>query len=134
MPVGFALPGVRELQQAGFLEGSRSELHADRTAVRCEAAGNAHAGETRERSRNRVKVAEVGGHRVALLAEVIGDARGHRGDDRVNRRESRTEFVSNQAADLLGLQVISVVVAMRQHIGADHDAALRRDLRCGCGG
>jgi hypothetical protein len=34
------------------------------------------------------------------------------------------EVLRDQAADLLRLQVVGVVVAVAQHIGADHDAAL----------
>src|SRR3546814_14984386 len=39
-------------------------------------------------------------------------------------RPRRLEIARNQRADLLRLRVISVVIARRQHIGADHDPAL----------
>jgi hypothetical protein len=38
--------------------------------------------------------------------------------------EDLLEIALDQRADLLRLHVIGVVVAGRQHIGADHDAAL----------
>jgi hypothetical protein len=38
--------------------------------------------------------------------------------------EHRFEIVRDQAADLLRLQVVGVIVAVAQHVGADHDAAL----------
>ena len=46
--------------------------------------------------------------------------------------EDVLEVALDQRADLLRLQVVGVVVAGRQHIGADHDAAL--DLAAEAGG
>jgi len=38
--------------------------------------------------------------------------------------ESLDEIVGDQAADALGLQVVGIVIAVRQHVGANHDAPL----------
>ena len=38
--------------------------------------------------------------------------------------KARLEVVGDHAAQLLRLQVVGVVVAVREHVGADHDAAL----------
>jgi hypothetical protein len=45
---------------------------------------------------------------------------------------SSLEVALDQRADLLRLQIVGVVIAGRQHIGADHDAAL--DLAAETGG
>ena len=47
-----------------------------------------------------------------------------RPDDDVDLREGPIEVILNEAANLLCLAVVGVVITGRQCIGADHDAAL----------
>ena len=59
--------------------------------------------------------------------------RARRGDDRVEaRRPDRVEVALDQRADLLGLQVVGVVVAGRERVGAEHDPALHLARRSRC--
>ena len=69
----------------------------------------------------------------ALLAEREGRRRRRRRQDRVDacsNASSKSRLISVRT--FCALQVIGVVIAGREHIGADHDAAL--DLRAEAGG
>ena len=72
-----------------------------------------------------VDVRQVHLHGVArFLAELEGGTRCGRTGDDVTLLEGVVEVVGDQAAQTLCLQVVGIVVAVRQHIGADEDAAL----------
>ncbi len=62
--------------------------------------------------------------RATLRAEREGGRRRRRRQDRVDLFEGVIEVALDERAHLLRLQVIGVVIARRQHIGADQDAAL----------
>src|SRR5690606_15201784 len=86
------------------------------------------AGDAGEVGGNGVDVLEVGRHRVtAFLADFPGQVRRGRAEDHVDVLEGADKVVLDQPADLLGLDVVGVVVTGRQCVGADHDAAF--DLR-----
>ena len=71
----------------------------------------------------------------ALLAQLPGDRRRDRPGDHVAASESRLEVVGDHATHLLRLQVVGVVVAVRKHVRAEHDAALHlgaEALGAGC--
>ena len=89
-----------------------------------DSAGHAHAGKTGQRRGHRVEIAQVGRHRIGLGAEVVGRRRGDGAHDDVDLLEGRVELLRDQAAHLLRLDVVGVVVAVREHVGADQDAAL----------
>ena len=57
-------------------------------------------------------------------AELEGDRRAGRRDERVDLLEGLVEVALDQRADLLRLQVVGVVVAGRERVRAEHDAAL----------
>src|SRR3546814_4467511 len=83
--------------------------------------------------RHRRNAGEVGGDRVdvveihrdrivGLAAERKRDIGRGRPEHQIDTFERATEVFVNQLADLLRLQVVRVVVAMTEHVGADHDA------------
>src|SRR5690606_10954084 len=109
-----------------------------------DAGGQAVLGETRGQGDAR-GAGEVGGdggdvvhvHRggvVDLLAEAEGDGgRGRRGEH-VDLLEGSGEVALDEGADLLGAAVVGVVVAGREGIGAQQDAALDLVAEAGAAG
>ena len=93
-----------------------------------------------QRHRHRAEVVQVHRQRIGGLgAELERDARRGRRDDEVDVRPRVGEVARDQRADLLGAAVVGVVVAARQRVGAEHDAALDLGaeallarLRCTC--
>ena len=70
--------------------------------------------------------AEVHGQRVLrLLAEAEGDRRGRRADEHVELLERGGVLLRDDGADLLRLAVVGVVVAGRERVRPEEDAALR---------
>ena len=100
------------------------QLQAHRRAV-YQPRGHRHAGQACQVDCQGVNIFQVHGHRViGLGAQGEGRPRcGGSGDD-VDLLETVHEILLDQAAHLLGLLVIGIVVARRQGIGADQDAAL----------
>mmetsp|Transcript_68802 Transcript_68802/g.161867 ORF Transcript_68802/g.161867 Transcript_68802/m.161867 type:complete len:253 (-) Transcript_68802:230-988(-) len=116
---------MRGVQQLPFLEVVADQLQAHGHAAVTAADRHAHAGQAGQRAGQREDVGQIRLGRVVLaLAVLPGNGRGHRAGDQVTLREGLLEVVGDHAAQLLGLQVVGVVVAVREHIGADHDAAL----------
>ena len=75
---------------------------------------------------DREQVGEVHGERVLrLLAELEGDGRRGRADEEVVVLEGGRVLLRDDGAHLLGLAVVGLVVAGRERVGADQDAALR---------
>ena len=71
-----------------------------------------------------VDVRQVHLHGVTrFFTELEGSARCRWAGDHVTLFESRVEIVGDQTANPLCLQIVGIVVAVRQHIGADEDAA-----------
>ena len=105
------------------------DLQAGRQAgVAGEASGHGHAAHARQVQRQGEQVEHVHCQRVVgLLAELEGSGRRHGCDDRVDLLVGLGEVPGNQVAYALSLQVVGVVVADGQGVGAQHDAAL--DLR-----
>src|SRR5471032_955433 len=133
VPVGRQLILVRDVQQLGFAEVVTDDLQSDRALgvllALAEAARDRHAGQAGQAGRQREDIGQVVGHRVVgLVAEVPRDGRRDRSHDdvadRVRAVQHRLEILRDQAADFLRFQIVGVVVAVAQHIGADHDAAL----------
>jgi len=87
--------------------------------------GDGHARQAGEVGGNRVDVVQVHGHRVVGLgAEWEGGGRAGGAQDDVHLLEGAAEVVADEVADLLGLEVVGVVVAGGEDVGSDHDAPL----------
>src|SRR3989344_9159128 len=96
---------------ADYLESDR---HIARSA---QSARNGYAGQASQVNRYRVDVFQIQRQRVGnLLPYFECRGRRYRADDGIDFFESIVEVLSQQGADLLGFQVISVVVSRRQRI------------------
>ena len=97
--------------------------------------GQRHAGDAGEVGRDGGDVVEVHGHRVVeLVAELERRGRCGRADQHVDLLEGRREVVRDEPAHLLRLAVVGVVVAARQRVGAEDDAALHLVAEAGVAG
>ena len=84
------------------------ELKPDRTATRTEADRHRQPGQTGKRSAKGIDVGEITGDRiVALVAEIPGHRGRNRTGDQVDLSEGCVEILSDQAAQLLSLQVMA---------------------------
>ncbi len=126
MPVGRLLEAVRDVEDPRLVEVVALELQADRQAVG-------------RRSRTGIDIAG-GPVRLAAMVKMsfryictgssvfapsLNAARGRgRPRDDVAALEARAKSSRDQPAHLLRLQVVGVVVAVREHVGADQDAPL----------
>src|SRR5690554_1373112 len=125
VPVGDLLVAMRHIEQAGFVEMIADELQAHRHGVRAETAGQRHAWHAGEVDGDGVEVGQIPLHRVVgLRAEFPGGGRANRAGDHVAGLEGVGEVAGDEATQLLRLQVIGVVVAVREYVGADQDAPL----------
>ncbi len=122
---------LRGLDGAGYAESGsliqmRGEnLHADGKAGRGCAAGYSDAANAGETGGNSVDVGKIHGEGVAcLLAELEGGRGRGGGDDSVDLSEGAEELLGEQAADLLGLAVVGVVIAGGEGVSAKQNAAL----------
>src|ERR671917_499224 len=134
-PIQLRLQGVLEVrdllsgagcaQEHDFGEVVAHELDADRQAVG-ETPGDAYGGDTGEVHGDGAEVLVVHSEWVVdLLADTERHARCGRGDEDVVAGEGGAKVLDDAGANLLGLGVVGVVVARREGVGAEHDAALR---------
>ena len=124
MPVGDLLILVGNVEQAVLAEVRADQLHADGQAVDLAARvrQRRNAGQV---DADGVDIRQVHLHGVAgLFAELEGGARRGRAGDDVALLEGCIEVVGDQTANALCLQIVGVVVTVRQHVGADENAAL----------
>ena len=113
MPIGRQLVLMGDAEQLRFLEIVGHELQSDRAVFRAESAWNAHAGNPGQAARNGVKVGQVHGHGIGrLLAKTESDTGGHRAGDHVALTKGLLEFIGDDAAYLLRLNIVGVVVAV----------------------
>ena len=125
MPVGRLLEPVRDVQHRRLGEIVALDLQPDRQAVAVEAAGDRHGRRAREVRGHREDVVQVHRDRiVGLGADRKRRRRRGRTHDHVAASVRAAKVVGDQAAHLLRLQVIRVVVAVRQHVGADENPTL----------
>ncbi len=111
-------------EQGGLVEGAPHQLQPDRQAPG-QPAGHREAGQGRQVAGDGEDVGQVHLQRVAgLLAQPEGRARRHRPGHHVAALEGGVEVAPDQGADLLGPQVVGVVVAGAERVGAQHDAPL----------
>ncbi len=126
---GRALVGVGVAQQRAFGEQRGGELQAHRHRPRA-AVGHDRAARHRERRQpgqragDRVVVHQVHRDRIALGVEAERRRGGGRRRDDVAALERAREVLGDPRARLLRLDVVGVVVAGRERVGADQDAPL----------
>ena len=103
MPVGGLLPCISQMQELRFGEVFTKKLQTDWTTVRMDAAGHGNAGQTGKRSRNRIKVREVGGNRIGISPKIVSRTSGNRTSNGIDLTESLMEFTRNEATNFLSL-------------------------------
>lgn len=115
---------MRCAKNFGFGEVIADKLYADGQSAAAETCGQGQGGQAGKVDGDGVDVGKVHLHGIVdVAAEFRGGSGRSRGEDEITLREGRLKIVGNEAAQLLGFQVIGVVVAVRQHISTDHDAA-----------
>src|SRR5436190_7821409 len=125
MPVGRLLVAMGDAEELRFGKVIAGELQADRQAGVVEPTGHGKRRQSGERRRDGEDVIEVHLHRIiAFRADGERGGGGGGPEDDIALRERLHEIARDQAADLLRLEVIGVVVAVRKNVGADEDAPL----------
>src|SRR5829696_6793621 len=119
------LDGAGSLEQHRLGEMVAHELDAHGEPLR-QAAGDAYRGNAGEVHGDGAEVLIVHGERVVdLLADPKRHRRRGRADEHLVARKGLPEILYYLRAHLLGLGVVSVVVAAGESIGTEHDAPLR---------
>ena len=106
------------------MERLADELGADGQAALRETTGDADRGQTGEIHPDRVDVAEIEGERVGFFPELERGHRRGRRQERVDLAEGVEKILPDERADFLRAEVVGVVVAGAEHVGAEDDAAL----------
>ena len=116
----------RGAEQRRLVEGAPDQLQPDRQPVPGVQSGrHREARQRRQVAGDGVDVGQVHLQRVVdLLARAEGDGGRDRAGHHVAPLEGPVEVAADQRADLLGLQVVGVVVAGRERVGPEHDAPL----------
>ncbi len=123
MPVGLPLPGVRGREQPLLREMRSDDLQADRQSVD-QTAGHRHRRQAGQIRADGIDVVQVHRDRiVGLRADRECGRRRRRSHQHVDFAECALEVGIDEAPHLLRLQVVGVVIAGRQHVGAGHDTA-----------
>ena len=124
MPIAHQLHLMRCTEDFGFGEVVTDKLHTDGQSVTAETCGQGQGGQSCQIHCDGVDVGKVHLHGIVDVAAEFGGGGGRSwGKDEITLRECRLKIVGNEAAQFLGFQVIGIVVAVRQHISANHDAA-----------
>ncbi len=109
-----------DLEHRRLVQRLADDLQAQRQAVGVEPGRHRNARQAGQVRRHREDVVQVHRHRVDLLvAEREGGRRRGRRQDGVDLAPDLVEVLGDAAADLQRLDVVGVVEAGRQHIGAD---------------
>src|SRR6185312_2528745 len=112
-----------EAEHAHLVEVSGQNLHADRETGHGVAARHAHAGNTGQIAGDRVDIRQIHFHRiVGLFAQLERRRRGYRSDNSVHFTECIVKILRDQSADLLGLQIVSIVITRAENVSSQHDA------------
>ena len=117
---------VRDVEHASFREIVAHDLQAYRPAFVAESAGDGHAGKAGEVAPEwyRCRTGTSAPDR-AVLAPRSNATLGEVGPTmRSQCSKACGKVLRDQAAHLLCLEIVGIVVAVREHIGADQDAAL----------
>ncbi len=125
MPIAHQLQLVCHLQQPGFAQVVADQLQAHGHGCGTKTGGQAQARQTGQRGRQGVDVGQIGGKRIGGFGtDGPGHAGGHRAGDEVAVGKGGLKILRDQAPDLLRLEVVGIVVAVAEHVGAQQDAAL----------
>src|ERR1700738_4873446 len=112
-----------DLQYRLLVEGAADDLQAERQPVAGERGRHRDRRQACQIRRHGEDVVQIHRDRVVgLLADRESRRRRSRGQDAVDQLERRREVARNQGAHPLRLQVIGIIIAGRQHIGADQHA------------
>ena len=124
VPVRFALEHAGGAEQPIFRERGAEELNADRQARLALAGRQGDARQTGEVGADGIDVGQVHRQRIVdQLADFERRRRRHGREEQVARLEGPIEIVANQPADFERLEIIGVVIAGREGVVAQHDAA-----------
>src|SRR4051812_15421679 len=112
-------------EQRLLVERTADQLQPKRQTLGVLAGGHGDARQSGHVHRHRKDVVEIHLDRIgALFADAEGRRRRRRRQDRVDAFcKTVLKVLLDQGADFLRAQVIGVVIAGREHIGTDHDAA-----------
>ena len=118
-----------DVQQFGFFKIIADQLQAHRPLrvlfALTKTARDRHAGQARQAGRERKNIGQVIGHRIIrLVAQIPGHGRCHWPHDDVALFERGLEILRDQAANFLRLQVIGIVITVRQNVRPHQNAAL----------
>ena len=125
MPICRALILMRGVQHAALGKIIANHVQSDRPVAIAKAARYRHRWQARQVGGNGVNVIQIHLDRIIrFFADVERDRRRSRAEDDVAALEREREILRDQPAQLLCFQVVRVVVAVRQNIGANQNAAL----------
>src|SRR3990167_5710420 len=125
VPVRCLFVRVGDPEDRCFVQMLPDDLHADGQSVGVKAARNGEPGEPGQVGGDGEDVRKVHLERIlSFLPDFEGCCRRGRRDDGVACFESVFKVFFDQGSHFLRLQVVSVVVAGRQGVGAEHDAPL----------
>ncbi len=103
----------------------RQNLHPDRQAGSGGSAWDAHARNARQTTGDGIDVREVHSDWVIdLLSQFKSWKRRNRRHDGIHLLQCVRKITCDQRAHLLRLHVVCIVIAMTEHVGAQHDAPL----------
>ncbi len=119
MPVCVLLEAVGYGQQATFVKIIANNMQADRAgAVATETARDRHGRQAGQAHAQSIDVGQPVCRRIlVIVANILGNIGGNRPDNDVALGGKRlVKIIHDQAANALRLQVISIVVALRQYV------------------
>src|SRR5690606_37315062 len=128
VPIGSLLIAMSHAQQATFIKIVADDLQAYRTALVLalpKAARYGHGGQACQVGAQCIDIGQVHRNWVVYLAAQIARHGGrYRPHDDVALGKGTLVVLCHQTAYALRLQVVSVVIPLRQHVGARKNAAL----------
>ena len=128
MPCRRLFVGESRAQDGLLGEGSGDQLQADGQPCPVEAARQRQPTDACQIERQGEYVRQVHAQRVAgLLADAEGGCRAGGAGDDIDLSQRQVEILLDQRAHLLRLEIVGIIVARAEGIGAEHDPAL--DLR-----
>ncbi len=114
---------MRRTEDFDFGEVVADKMNVDGQSADAEACGQAQCGQSGEVDVDGVDIAQVGFNRRSIRSYFWGCSGCGRREDEVAPCKCRLKIIGNEAAQFLGFEIVGIVVAVRQYISADHDAA-----------
>src|SRR5437667_5255701 len=125
VPVGHPLVLMGDAEDARLAKMIPLNQHADGKAFFVESARNRNSRSARQVAGDGEDIVQVHLDRVVgLVADRKRGRRRCRADDDVAAFVDALEILGNQPPHLLRLEVVRIVIAMREHVGADQDPTL----------